>query len=198
MIRNRHKPLLQKLICLLCFLQLGPLSSSVFAVDNFPIHITMNTSPYSEDPTNNWFERGKFYFFSWFNFDARIDSIQTFDFKKHPYNLENMLDLAGMSLDKIVTGYGLYPTIKTSFLHTRKLSEADRNYAYRMLRRQKANDQTAGGFFNRNLAAIVLEADYLLGEHYAINSVEVAILPVPNVYITAGLDIPPGPSSTSH
>jgi len=177
---------------MLCLLQLGPLSSSVFAVDNLPNEITINVSPYSEGSSHNWFERGKFYFFSWFKFDSRIDSIQTFDFKKHPYDLKNMLDLTGMSVDKIVTGYGLYPTIKTSFLHTRKLSEADRNYAYRMLRRQKENDLTVGGFFNRNLAAIVLEADHLLGEDYAINSVEVAILPFPYVHITAGLAKPPG------
>jgi len=178
--------------------QTTAMCSPAFSADVTQTQVTLSIAPYSDNLSNDWLERQKFALLSLFNVDSSFEGIRTLDLKEYPYSLDRMLDLSGMKVEKIVTGYGLYPTLKTYFTHSRQISDADRNYAYRIFRRQKASNNTVSGYLIRNIASVVLEADYLLGNEYTIKSVEISILPVPNVYITAGLETLPAAAAGDH
>lgn len=107
------------------------------------------------------------------------------------YDFDKLMDAAGFKIKEVETGFGVYPVLTTTFGHARELSNADIVYINRLLRKQKAERGSPKSYIERQIVEFVVQSEFFLGDKYAIEKVEVEILPLPKVKFVAQPKVKP-------
>lgn len=94
-----------------------------------------------------------------------------------------MMDIAGYSVGEVTVGVGIIPETTFKFTQTREISEYDRQYLQRLLRKQKQERSGPKAMAERTIVESVLEIQGL--KNYDLTHIDVRLLPLPSISFTA-------------
>jgi hypothetical protein len=106
-----------------------------------------------------------------------------------------LMGIAGFKLKNIESTLGLFPGLTLEFGQARALSEADREYLERALRRHARRYPSPFSALQRMIISGILEANEIQG--FSVEKLTVTLLPLPYVKFTlAPSDAPLGPEAS--
>lgn len=111
-------------------------------------------------------------------------------------DFKNMMDAAGYAVKSIKMGAGVIPDLSLTFGLKREVSEFDRAYAYRLLRKHARARSGPTAIAERIIVHTVLELQTF--PTYDIAKVEVTLLPLPSVEFVAEPKVVTLDSDTSY
>ena len=122
-------------------------------------------------------------------FYTSSSAIKSYEFnqpeKSSDYDFDKLMDAAGFKIKEVETGFGVYPVFTLTFGHARELSNADILYINRLLRKQRIAKGSPKSYIERQIVEFVVQSEFFLGSKYAIEKVEVELLPLPKVKFIA-------------
>lgn len=95
----------------------------------------------------------------------------------------NMMDIAGYSVEDFTLGVGIVPETAFNFSQTREISDYDRQYLQRLLRKQKRDSGGPMALAERAIISTVLEFQGF--KSFNLTRINVKLLPLPSVVFTA-------------
>lgn len=98
-------------------------------------------------------------------------------------DFERMMDLAGYATKSISIGVGIIPETELNFAQKRQMSEYDREYLVRLLRKHERERSGPKAIAERAVIETVLEIQSF--KKYDLTRISVKLLPLPSVTFTA-------------
>lgn len=111
-------------------------------------------------------------------------------------DFKSMMDAAGYAVKSIKMGAGVVPKFGLSFGQKREISEFDRDYAYRLLRKHARTHSGPTAIAERVIVQTILELQKF--PKYDLAKVDVTLLPVPSVEFIAEPKVVTLDSETSY